>query len=89
MTSLVDDIAASDDGYARKPDPEAFEAVIAKQGLVRAETLAVGDRDIDILAGRAAGLRTCLFGTDQKSCGADLAVINFDELHRWLLAENA
>jgi HAD superfamily hydrolase (TIGR01509 family) len=67
-------IVAGDDGYPRKPDPAAFLAVMAAHGLAPEETLAIGDREIDVLAGRAAGVRTCLFGTPAEGTAADEVV---------------
>lgn len=77
-----------DDGYPKKPDPAAFEAVIEKYNLKRVETLAIGDRDIDVLAGQAAGVFTCLFGANIEGVNADLTINNFYELHRYILAAN-
>jgi phosphoglycolate phosphatase-like HAD superfamily hydrolase len=77
-----------DDGYPKKPNPAAFEAVLGEYGLARAETLAVGDRDIDMQAGRAAGLFTCLFGAYTKGGDSDLEIRDFGELHRYLVAVN-
>lgn len=74
----------ADDDYPKKPDPSAFISLIAKHGLDPAETLAVGDRDIDILAGQGAGLNACLFGSDTRGCKPDLTIRSFDELQRWL-----
>lgn len=51
-----------DDEYARKPDPEAFRAVMEQHDLPRGAVWAVGDRPMDVLAGRSAGVKTCLFG---------------------------
>ncbi len=73
-----------DDGYPKKPDPAAFEAALREYALERAETIAVGDRDIDVLAGQAAGLFTCLFGPVTDGCTADLTISNFDELYRYI-----
>ena len=42
-----------DEGYPLKPDPTMFEKVIQSFDLLRNETLAVGDRDLDIYAGKA------------------------------------
>ena len=53
-------ITASD-GFARKPDPAAFLAILARHDLEPAETLAIGDRAIDVEAGRAANVLTALF----------------------------
>jgi phosphoglycolate phosphatase-like HAD superfamily hydrolase len=74
------------DGYPRKPDPAAFNAIIERCALARDETLAIGDREIDVLAGRAAGVLTCRFGHDSADTVADLAMHDFGELLRRLEA---
>jgi phosphoglycolate phosphatase-like HAD superfamily hydrolase len=68
------------DGYPRKPDPAAFNAIIERCDLDRDATLAIGDREIDVLAGRAAGVVTCLFGSAGASTQADLVIADFDAL---------
>jgi HAD superfamily hydrolase (TIGR01509 family) len=73
-----------DDGHPRKPDPAAFEAALRAYDLSRAETLAVGDREIDVLAGKAAGLRTCLFRGEDARTEADLSIHQLDDLLRYL-----
>ncbi len=50
-----------DQGYPKKPDPQAFVHLIETHGLERDEVLAIGDRELDVKAGQAAGLTTCLF----------------------------
>lgn len=82
------DCIAKDDAYPRKPDPAAFLALIARYNLNRDRCLAVGDRDLDILAGQRAGIRTCFFGTEAHATHADLEITDFETLYRWLLAEN-
>ncbi len=67
LTAYFTDIISHDDAYPRKPDPAAFIALIEKHQLPRETTLGVGDRDIDILAAQAAGMRAAFFGTN---CGA-------------------
>ena len=74
-----------DDGYPRKPDPAAFEAALAIYHLEREETLTVGDRDIDILAGQAAGLFSCFYGDVTDGIQADLMISHFDELYEYLV----
>jgi HAD superfamily hydrolase (TIGR01549 family) len=76
------------DGYPKKPAPAAFDAALRDYGLKRAETIAVGDRDIDILAGQAAGLFTCLFGSEIEGISADLIINTFDELYGYIIAAN-
>lgn len=75
-----------DDGYPKKPNPAAFEAIIQQHQLSKAETIAVGDREIDIQAGRAASVLTCLFSPPGGSSAADLMISSFDDLLTNLLA---
>jgi phosphoglycolate phosphatase-like HAD superfamily hydrolase len=89
MTHYFAGCLARDDGYPRKPDPAAFDAILEMQNMRRQETMAVGDRDIDILAGQAAGLFTCLFGREDDGVAADLTISRFDELHRYLTSREA
>ena len=84
------DCMTANDGYPKKPDPAAFEAMIAKHGFKREETLAIGDRDIDSLAGQAAGVRTCQIGSPRSSeIVPDIVIIEFAQLYEILLAEKS
>ena len=56
--------------------------------LKREETIAVGDRDIDILASQAAGVSTCLFCLESGAVEADLIISNFRDLYQFLVSEN-
>jgi phosphoglycolate phosphatase-like HAD superfamily hydrolase len=97
MTDYFVDCLASDDGYPKKPDPAAFEVILKGYNLKREETIAVGDRDIDILAGQAAGIFTCLFDPELEAAGAnapafadaDLVISDFRDLHQFLVSENS
>jgi len=79
---------ARDDGYPKKPHPAAFEAMLKTHNLQGEETMAVGDRDIDVLAGQAAGIFTCLFGPKADGVAADLIINSFDELYRYLVSRS-
>ena len=81
MTGYFACCLTGDDGYPRKPDPAAFEAVLEMCHLEKHETLAVGDRSIDVLAGQAAGLHTCLFGPAPDDVAADLVIGRLDKLY--------
>jgi HAD superfamily hydrolase (TIGR01509 family) len=89
MRSLFVEAIARNDGYPRKPDPAAFVAVLQHQHLDPRETLSIGDREIDILAGRAAGTHTCLFGSARVAVPADLTVGDYAELLGWLAGQSA
>jgi HAD superfamily hydrolase (TIGR01509 family) len=80
---------ARDDGHPRKPHQGAFEAVMAQCGLKREETLTVGDRAIDILAGQAAGIFSCFYGPEPEGVDADLVIHSFDDLYQYLLVQNS
>ncbi|MCL4236630.1 MAG: HAD hydrolase-like protein [Anaerolineae bacterium] len=70
-----------EDGYARKPDPAGFNALIERHALPRGRVLAVGDRALDIVAGQRAGIRTCLFrGEPDPAYPPDFTITAFDEL---------
>jgi len=84
MTKYFSGCLARDEGYPKKPHPAAFEAVIKIYNLQREETMAVGDRDIDILAGQSAGVFTCLIGYSADGTKADLIINNFDELFQYI-----
>ena len=88
ITDYFADCLTRDDKFPRKPDPASFNEMIQRHHLERASVLAVGDRDIDVLAGRAAGVRTCLFGTRLPEVGADYTIAHFAELYRILVVEN-
>ena len=47
-----------------------------------------GDRDVDILAGQAASVRTCFFGSGLEEAAADFTITDYATLHRLLVAEN-
>jgi phosphoglycolate phosphatase-like HAD superfamily hydrolase len=81
VTGLFADCLTRDDGYPRKPDPASFEAMIEKHSLPREEVLAIGDRKLDILAGQAAGVHTCLFSARPvPDAQPDYMIASFDEL---------
>jgi phosphoglycolate phosphatase-like HAD superfamily hydrolase len=70
-----------DDGYPKKPHPAAFEAILKTHNLLPEATMTVGDRDIDILAGQAAGIFTCFFSPKTDGVVADLNISSLDELY--------
>ena len=82
LADLFTDIVGDDDGYPRKPDPGALSTLIERHRLPRGETLAVGDRDIDILAAHAAGLAAAHFGTNPITTTPDVVLPDFGTLRR-------
>lgn len=50
-----------DMNFPAKPAPDALNYLIGKYSIEKSRALMVGDRDIDILAGRNAGISGCIF----------------------------
>lgn len=88
MAHYFTDFIAKEDPYPRKPDPAAVETLIAQYALDRGRCLLIGDRDLDIVAGQRAGIRTCFFGTEPHEAQPDLEIVDYAVLYRWLQAEN-
>ncbi|MBN2195639.1 MAG: HAD-IA family hydrolase [Polyangiaceae bacterium] len=74
------DLVAREDPWPRKPDPASLNAIVARHALRKADCLAVGDRALDVEAGRRAGIRTCLVGQGGPGVDADLQVTSLIEL---------
>ena len=86
MTGYFAGTITSDDGYPRKPDPTSMNAALALFKLDPSETLAVGDREIDVAAGKAAGLDSCLYSASMEDTAANYQVRDYGELYRYLAA---
>ena len=67
--------------FPRKPSPDANIYLIEKHNLNKEQTMYVGDREIDILCGRDAGLKTCYFN---KESTCDLSDYNIKDFSNFL-----
>ncbi|MGC9521112.1 MAG: HAD-IA family hydrolase [Anaerolineae bacterium] len=84
MTNLFTDCITKEDPYPRKPDPASLLALMRRHVLDPERCMAIGDRPLDIVAGRRAGIITCAFGEEAGDEGADLVINHFHELLHWL-----
>ncbi|MCX6025124.1 MAG: HAD-IA family hydrolase [Chloroflexi bacterium] len=84
MAPLFSAILAAQDGLPKKPDPAGILRLLEQLRLDAAQTVALGDRDIDILAGKAAGLRTCLYRGEPGHARPDFAFLDFADLVGYL-----
>lgn len=80
LTSCFDDILSTEQGYPRKPDSAMVFAALEKHNLLPDETLMVGDRELDIQSGAAAGIHTCLFGGLKTSIPVDITIDSYEQL---------
>ena len=55
---FADIVGADTPGFAWKPAPDSITYLLEKHGLDPQETAMVGDREIDLASGRAAGVRS-------------------------------
>ena len=66
------EIVAPENGFAGKPAPDAVLYLMQKYHMAPAETVMVGDREIDLGSGRNAGVRTahlvCALAPEELAC---------------------
>lgn len=65
LAEHIKDIIGSDSGFPRKPDPTAILHFVEKYQLDSKETMMIGDRPLDIAAGKNANVATCLYDIDR------------------------
>ena len=74
----------------RKPNAGMLQRAAEEHGLDLPRSWMVGDKAIDVQAGRRAGCRTCLvqtgYGSGEGDCGADLVVRDLAEAVDRILA---
>jgi HAD superfamily hydrolase (TIGR01509 family) len=87
MAAYFTDIVAADDGFPRKPDPAALLHLIRHHAIEPGSAIVIGDRELDILAGQRAGLKTCLFGAAHLELSPDLRIASYQELLKLLALE--
>lgn len=86
LARLVTATACAEDVARGKPDPQAALSVLARLDVAAERAVMVGDTVVDILTGRAAGLRSIgvTWGSTPSGplleAGADAVVATFDDL---------
>lgn len=83
LTAYFTEVVSAGTAFARKPDPAGNNYLIRKYALDPARTLAVGDRELDVLAGKRAGADACLFSPDgaERETAADYQIQDFRQLY--------
>lgn len=82
LTDFFEESVTADHGFAHKPSPEAVDYLLQKYRLRPEETLMIGDRALDILAGKNARVPGCLilWGTPPQTDAADYYLQTVTEL---------
>ncbi|MCX6950909.1 MAG: HAD family hydrolase [Verrucomicrobia bacterium] len=60
LTRFFDTVVCGDDLPTHKPDPAGLREILARLAVPAAETVFVGDADVDVLGGAACGVDTVL-----------------------------
>ena len=89
VAHLFDSISGFDSGHGAKPGPGMLLAFAAQCGLAPARVVMVGDSRHDLVAGRAAGMRTVavltgIAGADQLAPLADAVLPDIAALGGWI-----
>lgn len=65
LLSHFTEIITRENGFSRKPQPDALLYLIDKYKLVREHTIYIGDRDIDVKCAKNAKIQSCYFNSHQ------------------------
>ena len=83
---VFDALQGQQEGIPRKPSPEGIYAILEKLGVSKEECLYVGDSEVDVATGTAAGTKTVSvawgFRTEDqlRAAGASLIIRSPEEL---------
>lgn len=82
LAHLIEEVVGIDQDFPRKPDPASLNYLIDTFHLERTDTMMIGDRLLDIEAGKNAGVATCLYDIDHflGEIPADYVVGNLNEI---------
>jgi HAD superfamily hydrolase (TIGR01549 family) len=82
LTGYFSDFITSQHGFERKPSPDAIRHLIQTHHIDHSEAIMIGDRDLDLEAGKNAGISSCFF-TDkmEENPYADYVVTSVEELY--------
>ena len=85
MTGDFAGIVTMDDGFPRKPAPDAIQYLQGRFDFAREDAIMIGDRELDILSGLAAGVHTCrVFPEPGEATQAEFTAHTFAELRKIL-----
>ncbi len=74
LYDLFDFYVTSENAFPSKPAPDAVEFIVRENLLQKNETVMVGDREIDVMAGKNAGVYGCLYSKEPKETQADFVI---------------
>ena len=69
MAQYFTEFITSQQNFEPKPSPDAVLYLLGKYRILHDEAIMIGDRDIDILSGKNAGIYSCYFLDSGDYCG--------------------
>ncbi|WP_226582636.1 HAD-IA family hydrolase [Halobacillus litoralis] len=81
LSRYFSDYITKEDGFERKPSPDAIQHLVKKHNMEKDETIMIGDRELDLLSAKNAGIHSCYFAErDKESRYADFTVHDVKQL---------
>lgn len=80
ISQYFTEVVTSDNGFPRKPAPDSINYLVQKYNLDPKKTVMIGDRPLDIEAGRAAGIATIFFDTQQEYSKATRSIKKLSDI---------
>jgi HAD superfamily hydrolase (TIGR01549 family) len=85
MNEYFTEIVTSQYGFERKPGPEGILYLVNKYHMDPNEAIMIGDRELDILSGKNAGIQACFYSEGGNTCkSADYTIKDLKELYALL-----
>lgn len=81
LTQYFTDVVSAGKTFARKPAPAGNLYIMEHNGCNKRRVMAVGDRELDILAAKNAGIEACLFTRERVASAADHQISDFRQLY--------
>lgn len=80
------DFVTLEDGFERKPSPQALLYLLGKHGVSPQQAVMIGDRALDVQSGQNAGMAGCFFALDggTPNPGANHVVYTLAQLYQML-----
>jgi len=74
------DIITIDDGFARKPSPDALKYLIDKHHLDKKTSYYIGDRSLDVICANEAGIHSVYFDNFVKNEDANYSISDLSQV---------
>ncbi|WP_053217298.1 HAD-IA family hydrolase [Virgibacillus senegalensis] len=82
LDEYFSDFITSQHGFERKPSPAAIRHLIKKHGIKPTEAIMIGDRNLDLLSAKNAGISACYYTElEDTNPHAEYIIRDFQQLY--------